>query len=143
MALTAVTGANVAYLSKNVGLVDPAGQSVTTGNTAVLTPQAPAAGVQGLPFKGRYVLVRMVASAASTVTFKAGDVGGTPANLAASGDLVVTFAGAGTQLIQVELSRFAATAAPDVNGNKAAVVNAVVGGTGPVAFTVFNLSKAA
>ncbi len=138
MADTAVTGANVAFLAKNTALTTPSGQSVTTGNTAVLTPVAATLDGNGVgtavakPFKGRYMLIRLVSSAASTITFKAGVTGQTPANQAVAGDLVVTHGAAADQVIQVELSRFL-----QANGT----VRAVVGGTGPVAFTVLNLSK--
>lgn len=120
-------------LVKNVAVATPAGVSVATTDTkAVLTPAA------GRPFKGRYMLVRLVESGAgtdNTVTFKAGVSGGTPANLAASGDLVVTAAAASDQLIQLELGRFL-----QADGT----VHAVVGGTtGSVTFSIVNLSKSA
>ncbi len=129
----------VLYLSKNTSALTPTGQSVTTGNTAVLTPDATAVDGNGVgtaaakPFKGRYMLVRMVPGAASTVTFKAGVTGQTPANLASTGDLVLSSFSADT-VIQLELARFL-----QANGT----VRADVGGTGPVVFSVVNLTKSA
>lgn len=140
MADTAVTGANVVFLSKNTAVATAAlGQSVTTGNTGVLTPQAGSltgggVGTPGNSFKGRYMLVRMVPTANSTVTFSAASTSGTPANLATLGDLVVTLTGTTEQTVQLDLGRFI-----QANGT----VRAVVGGTGPVAITVLNLSKSA
>lgn len=126
-----IIGANVnevVYLAKNTRTATPATDgSVTTGNTAVLTPDA------GKPFHGRYMLVRMVPGAASTVTFKAGVTGQTPANLAASGDLALASFTADS-VIQIELARFL-----QADGT----VRADVGGTGPVVFSVVNLTKAA
>lgn len=127
MADTAVTTTNVVSLAKGVRTATPAGQSVTTGNTAVLTPQA------GAPFKGRYMLIRAVPGAASTLTVKAGVTGGTPSNLAALGDLAVASFSADS-VIQIDLARHLQT-----NGT----VRIDVGGTGPVVFTVLQLSKSA
>lgn len=136
MADVVVSGTGeVEYLSKNTRLALPAGQSVATGDTAVLTPQAAVGDpthTPGLPFKGRYMLVRMAPGAASTVTFKAGDTTQTPANLAAKGDLALSSFTADS-VVQIELARFL-----QADGT----VRAVVGGTGPVVFTVLNLSKA-
>lgn len=138
--MTAVTGGNVVHLSKNTAVVAPTGQAVTTGNDAVLTPTAAVADTSALkPFKARYMLVKMVESGAvatSTVTFKAGPTGGTPANQAANGDLAaVTFTSGQTKYIQLELSRFL-----QADGT----VKATVGGTsGSVTFSVLNLSKSA
>lgn len=121
------------HLVKNVAQTTPAGVSVATTDTkAVLTPSA------GKPFKARYMLVRLVESGAgtdNTVTFKAGVTGGSPANQASRGDLVVTAAAASDQLVQLELSRFL-----QADGK----VHAVVGGTtGSVTFSIVNLSKGA
>lgn len=134
MADVAVSGANeVVDLVKNTAVATPTGQSVATTDTAaVLTPNS------GKPFKGRYMLVRLVESGAgtdNTVTFKAGPTGQTPANQAALGDLEVACAAASDQVIQIELSRFL-----QADGT----VRAVVGGTtGSVTFSVINLSKGA
>lgn len=141
MADVVVSGAGeVVYLAKNTAVATPAGQSVNFGDTAVLTPQAAVGDpthTPGLPFKGRYMLVRIVESGAGTdndVTFEAGPTDQTPANLAAKGDLVVTAAAASDQIIQLELSRFL-----QADGT----VRALVGGTaGSVTFSVVNLSKA-
>lgn len=127
MADVAVTTTNVVSLSKDTRAATPAGQAVTTGNTAVLTPQA------GAPFKGRYLLIRAVPGAASTLTVKAGVTGQTPANLAAQGDLSVASFTADS-VIQIELARYL-----QANGT----VRIDVGGTGPVTFSVIQLSKAA
>jgi hypothetical protein len=125
MADVAVTTVNVISLSKNTRTATPTGQSVATGSTAVLTPQA------GAPFKGRYMLIRAVPGAASTLTVKAGVTGGTPSNQAALGDLAVASFTADS-VIQVELSRFL---------QSDGTVRVDVGGTGPVVFTVVQLSK--
>lgn len=127
MADTAVTSTNVVSLAKDTRAALPAGQSVTTGNTAVLTPAA------GAPFKGRYMLVKATPGAASTLTVKAGVTGQTPANLAAAGDLAVASFSADS-VIQIELAKYL-----QADGT----VRVVVGGTGPVVFSVLNLSKAA
>lgn len=141
--MTAVTGANVVFLAKNTAIADPAGQSVVTGAPAVLTPvagslTAPAngagVGTPGQSFKGRYMLVRMVPTANSVVTFRASPSGGTPASQSAAGTVVVTLTGTAPQFIQLELSR--------VLQSDGTVVGDVTG-TGPVAFTVLNLSKSA
>jgi hypothetical protein len=120
-------------LVKNTLTTTPAGVSVATTDTkAVLTPAA------GRPFKGRYMVVRLVengTAVTTTVTFKAGVTGQTPANQAAYGDLAVTLADADDKLIQLELSRFL-----QADGT----VNAVVSGTnGAVKFSIINLSKGA
>lgn len=127
MADTAVTSTNVVSLSKDTRAALPAGQSVTTGNTAVLTPAS------GAPFKGRYMLVRVAPGAASTLTVKAGVTGQTPANLAAKGDLSIASFTADS-VLQIELARYL-----QADGT----VRIDVGGTGPVVFTVLNLTKAA
>lgn len=136
MADVVVSGTGeVEYLSKNTRLSLPAGQSVATGDTAVLTPQAAVGDpthTPGRPFHGRYMLIRMAPGAASTVTFKAGPTDQTPANLAAKGDLTISSFTADS-VVQLELARFL-----QADGT----VRAVVGGTGPVVFTVLNLSKA-
>ena len=126
MADTAVTGSNVISLVKNTRTTHPTGQSVSTGNTAVLTPAS------GAPFKGRYMLVHAVPGAASTMTVKAGVTGQTPSNQAAYGDLVISSTTADS-LLQLDLSRFL-----QADGT----VRIDVGGTGPVVFSVINLSKA-
>ncbi len=127
MADVAVTSTNVVSLVKDTRAAFPAGQSVATGDTAVLTPAA------GAPFKGRYMLVKVTPGAASTLTVKAGVTGQTPANLAASGDLAIGSFSADS-VIQIELARYL-----QANGT----VRIVVGGTGPVVFSVVNLTKAA
>ncbi len=93
-----------ANLVKNTATVLVAGTSVGVGNVAVLTPQA------GAPFKGRYLIVRMLESGNqvdTVATVKAGVTGGTPANLAALGDLALS-APADTvdRFIVLELARF-------------------------------------
>lgn len=125
MADVAVTTTNVISLVRDTRTTHPTGQSVATGDTAVLTPQASA------PFKGRYMLVHAVPGAASTLTVKAGVTGQTPANLAAYGDLVIG-SSAADSLLQIELAKYL-----QANGT----VRIVVGGTGPVVFSVINLSK--
>ena len=124
MADVAVTSTNVVSLSKDTRAAFPAGQSVATGSTAVLTPAA------GVPFKGRYMLIKATPGAASTLTVKAGVVG-TPASQAALGDLSVGSFTADS-VIQVDLSRYL-----QANGT----VRIDVGGTGPVVFSVLNLTK--
>lgn len=133
MADTAVTGTNVVSLSKDTPVVAPTGQAVTTGNVAVLTPAS------GAPFKGRYLLVRMVESGAvstSTATPKAGVTGQTPANQAARGDgTAITFTSGQEKYVQLELSRYL-----QANGT----VRIAVGGSGgSVTFSVVQLSKGA
>lgn len=127
MADVAVTGANVLVLVKNALTGVPAanGVSVATGSTAVLTPAA------GTQFKGRYMLVRAVPSAASVLTVRAGVTGQIPANLAAQGDLAFGSSAADSYL-QIELARF-----QQADGT----VRIDVTGTGPVLFHVVNLSK--
>jgi hypothetical protein len=142
MADVAVAGAGeVVYLTPGTAVTIPAGQSVGFGDTAVLTPQAAVGDpthTPGLPFKGRYMLVRLVESGAgtdNTVVFKAGVTGGTPANQAAYGDLTVTAAASSDQIIQLPLERFL-----QANGT----VRAVVGGTaGSVTLSVIQLSEVA
>lgn len=135
MANTVVGGAGeVVDLAKNVVATTPAGQVVGVGDTAVLTPSA------ARPFKGRYMLVRIVESGAevdTVVTFKAGPVGGTPANQAAYGDLALAALSNGQdQVIQLDLARF-----QQADGTVHAVVSGTA--TGSATFSVFNLSKAA
>lgn len=128
MADVVVSGATeVVSLSKNTRTALPAGQSVATGDTAVLTPDPKT------QFKGRYMLIRVAPGAASTLTVKAGDTTQTPANLAALGDLSVASFTADS-VLQIELARF-----QQADGT----VRIVVGGTGPVVFSVINLTKAA
>ncbi len=127
MADVAVTTTNVVSLVKGVRSALPTGQSVSTGDTAVLTPQA------GAPFKGRYMLVRVAPDAASTLSVLAGVSGGTPANLAGLGALAVT-SFTDDSVIQIELARHL-----QANGT----VRILVGGTGPVVFSVVNLTKSA
>jgi hypothetical protein len=142
MADTAVTSTNVVFLAKNTAVAAPTGQAVTTGNVAVLTPVAPAyvdglTNTAGKPFKGRYMLVRMVESGAvstSVVTPQAGVTGGTPANRAALGNgTAVTFTSGQEKYIQLELGRFL-----QADGT---VRLAVSGTSGSVTFSVVNLSK--
>ncbi len=137
--MTAVTGGNVVFLSKNTAIDEPAGQSVATANNAVLTPVAGSlsgggVGTPGQTFKGRYMLVRMVPTANSVVTFQTASTSGTPANLAAQGTLAVTLTGTQARVVQLDLGRFI-----QADGT----VVAAVTGTGPVTFTVLNLSKSA
>lgn len=124
----AVTTTNVVSLVKSTRTtISTLGQSVVTGSTAVLTPQA------GAPFKGRYMLVRVNPGAASTLSVQAGVTGGTPANQAALGALsVASFAV--DSVIQLDLARH-----QQADGT----VRVDVGGTGPVVFTVLHLSKSA
>lgn len=97
-------GTEFANLVKNTVTTAVAGTSVGVGNVAVLTPQT------GEPFKGRYLLVRMVESGNQTdtvATVKAGVTGGTPANLAALGDLALAAAAdTSDRWIVLELARF-------------------------------------
>jgi hypothetical protein len=79
------------------------------------------------------MLVRAVPGAASTLTVKAGVTGGTPANLAALGDLSISSTTADS-LLQIELAKYL-----QADGT----VRIVVGGPGPVVFSVVQLSKAA
>jgi hypothetical protein len=128
MADVVVSGATeVVDLSKDTRTALPAGQSVATGDTAVLTPNS------GAPFKGRYMLVRVEPGAASTLTVEAGVTGQTPANLAALGDLAVASFTADS-VLQLELARYL---------QSDGTVRIAVGGTGPVVFSVVNLTKAA
>lgn len=133
MADTAVTSTNVVNLTKDSAVVLPAGQAVTTGNVAVLTPAA------GAPWKGRYMLVRMKESgsvATSTATVKAGVTGGTPANLAAKGDRTAeAFTSGQDKVVQLDLARYL-----QADGT---VRIAVGGASGSVTFTVLQLSKSA
>lgn len=143
--MTAVTGGNVVYLSKNTAVAAPTGQAVATANDAVLTPQAAALvgdgsnNTPGRPFKARYMLVKMTENAANAnavVTFKAGPTGGTPANQAAYSDLTgITFTSGQTKYVQVELSRFL-----QADGT---VKASVTGASASVLFSVINLSKGA
>jgi len=135
MADVVVGGAGeVVDLAKNVAVATPAGQLVGVTDTAVLTPAV------GKPFKGRYMLVRVVESGAETdtvVTFKAGVTGGTPANLAAYGDMALpALAASSDQLIQIELSRFL-----QADGTVRVAVSGTA--TGSATFSVVNLSKGA
>ena len=131
MADVAVTTTNVVSLAKDTVATLPAGQAVTIGDVAVLTPQA------GAPFKGRYMLVRMKESGSvttSVATVKAGVTGGTPANLASRGDLAgIAFTSGQDRVIQIDLARYL-----QADGT----VRIAVTGTGSsVTFTVLNLSK--
>lgn len=135
MADVAVTTTNVVSLAKDTVATLPAGQAVTIGDVAVLTPQA------GAPFKGRYMLIRLKESgsvATSVATVAAGVTGGTPSNLSASAGsagLAVTFSSGQDRVIQLELARYL-----QANGT----VRIAVSGTGSsVTFTVLNLSKSA
>lgn len=128
MADVVVAGAGeVLDLVKDTRTALPAGQSVATGDTAVLTPNS------GAPFKGRYMLVKATPGAASTLTVKAGVTGQTPANLAALGDLSIGSFTADS-VLQIELARYL-----QADGT----VRIDVGGTGPVVFSVLNLTKGA
>jgi hypothetical protein len=135
MASVVVGGAGeVVDLSKNTAVTTPAGQSVGVGDTAVITPSA------SRPFKGRYTLIRVLESGAETdtvVTFKAGPTGGTPANQAVYGDLVLPALTNGQdQVVQLELSRF-----QQADGTIHAAVSGTA--TGAATFSVFSLSKSA
>jgi hypothetical protein len=140
MADVAVSGAGeVVYLTKNTAVATPAGQIVGVTDTAVLTP-AGWTSTNHTAFKGRYMLVRVVESGAETdtvVTFKAGATGGTPANLAALGDMALpALAASSDQLIQIELSRF-----QQADGTVRVAVSGTA--TGSATFSVVNLSKGA
>ena len=133
MADVAVAGAGeVVYLAKNPLATTPAGQSVGVGDVAVLTPGT------GAPFKGRYMVIRLVESGSqvdTVVTVKAGVTGGTPANLAGLGDLALTALGASSdQLIQIELARFL-----QADGTVRLDVAGTAGGAATV--SVVNLTK--
>jgi hypothetical protein len=131
MADTAVNSTNVVSLTKDTAVAVPAGQAVTTGNVAVLTPAA------GAPFKGRYMLVRMKESgsvATSVATPKAGVTGGTPSNRAALGDgTAITFSSGQEKVVQLELARYL-----QADGT---VRIAVSGTNASVTFSVLQLSK--
>ncbi len=133
MADTAVTSTNVVSLSKDTAVAVPAGQAVTTGNVAVLTPAA------GAPFKGRYMLVHMLESGSvstSVATPKAGVTGGTPSNQAARGDgTAITFSSGQRKVVQLELARYL-----QADGT---VRIAVSGTNASVTFSVLQLSKGA
>lgn len=144
MADTAVTTTNVVKLAKNVAVAAPAGQAVTTGNVAVLTPQPGQvlftnSTSKGAQFNGGYLLVEMTESGSvttSTATVKAGVTGQTPANLAVQGDLAaITFTSGQKKVLQVELSRF-----QQADGT---VRIAVGGASGSVTFTVLQLDPSA
>ena len=133
MADVAVAGAGeVLYLAKNTLATVPAGQAVTVGNVAVLTPAT------GQPFKGRYMVIRLTEGGNqvdTVVTVKAGATGGTPANLAALGDLALTaLADTADQYIQIELARFL-----QADGTVRLAVSGTAGGS--VTVSVVNLSK--
>jgi hypothetical protein len=131
MADVAVTSTNVVSLSKDTAVAVPAGQAVTTGNVAVLTPAA------GAPFKGRYMLVHMLESGSvttSVATPQAGVTGQTPANQAARGNgTAITFSSGQRKVVQLELSRYL-----QADGT---VRIAVSGTSGSVTFSVLQLSK--
>lgn len=139
MADTAVTTTNVVKLDTNVASAHTAGQAVTTGNTAVLTPQPgqvlfTSATSVGPQFDPGHLLVEMSNGAgATTVTFEAGVVGGTPANRAVYGDLAVSLASGDRKYLSLEVSRF-----QQANGT----VRASVSGQ-TVTFTVVQLDEAA
>lgn len=133
MADVVVAGAGeVIDLAKNTAADTPAGQVVGVGDTAVLTPNS------GKPFKGRYMLVRIVESGTqvdTVCTFKAGVTGGTPANQAAKGDLALAALDASAdKVIQIELSRFL-----QADGTVRVAVSGTAGGS--ATFSVVNLSK--
>jgi hypothetical protein len=142
MADTAVTTTNVIKLVKDTATAAPAGQAVTTGNVAVLTPQAgqelfTGASSVGGQFTGRYLLIKMVESgsvATSVVTPQAGVTGGTPANLAALGNgTAITFSSGQTKYIRLELARY-------LQANDT-VRLAVSGVAGSVTFSVIQLDS--
>lgn len=144
MADTAVTTTNVVKLTKNTAAAAPAGQAVTTGNVAVLTPQPGQvlftnSSSVGPQFNGGYMLVKMVETgsvATSVATVKAGVTGGTPANLAVYGDLAaITFTSGQTKYLQVDLNRF-----QQADGS---VRIAVSGTSASVTFTVLQLDASA
>lgn len=93
-----------ANLAKNTAVTAVAGTSVGVGNVAVLTPQA------GSPFRGDRLLVRLVESGSqvdTVATVLAGATGGTPANLAAAGNLVLAAAAdASDRWMVLELGQF-------------------------------------
>lgn len=144
MSDTAVTTTNVVKLAKNTAAAAPAGQVVTTGNVAVLTPQAGQvlftnSSSVGPQFDGKYMLVAMTESGSvstSTATVKAGVTGGTPANLAVKGDLAaITFTSGQTKYLQIDLTQHM-----QANGT---VRIAVGGASGSVTFTVLQLDATA
>lgn len=138
MANTAVTSTNVVKLVKDTAVALAAPQAVTTGNVAVLTPQA-AAGVNDNSFAGRYLLVQMTESGAvatSVATPKAGVTGGTPANQAKRGDgTPVTFTSGQVKYLQLDLARYL-----QADGT---VQIAVSGASGSVSFNVVQLDPSA
>lgn len=93
-----------ANLAKNTAVSTVAGTSVGVGNVAVITPQS------GSPFRGDRLVIRLVESGSqvdTVATVKAGVTGQTPANLAASGDLVLAAAAdASDRLLVLELAQF-------------------------------------
>lgn len=140
MADEAVTGANVIKLAMNEPSADILGQSVASGDTAVLTPQPGQVlftngDSEGAQFDSGHMVVVLEngGGGASTVTFKAGVLGGTPANRAVYGDLEVSLAASDRKYVQLELSRFQTadrTVEADVSGQS-------------VLFTVVQLDEAA
>lgn len=140
MADVVVGGAGeVVYLTAGTAVATPAGQSVGTGDTAVITPDA-AVGPVGKGFKGRYLLLKITESGSTAdATYKVenGPVGQTPANLAIYGDSAVSavFADGVTRYLCVDLARYIQT-----DGT----VRILVGGGAGAAltFTAFVLDRA-
>lgn len=144
MANTAVTTTNVIKLAKNVAVARPAGQAVTVGNTAVLTPQPgqvlfSSSDSRNKGFESGHLLVLMKETgsvATSVATVKAGVTGGTPANLAIYGDLdAIAFTSGQEKLIQLDLNRFLQS--------DGTVQIAVSGTAASVTFTIVTLDKSA
>lgn len=103
MADVVVGGANeVVYLAAGTAVAASSGQSVGTGDVAVITPAT--------AFQGRYLLLRFVETGATTdatFTLKAGALGGA-ANLAIYGDSAASaaFANGAEKWVQVDLARY-------------------------------------
>lgn len=92
---------NPTDLVKNTVSAAVTGQATAAADVVNIVPNA------GRPLKGRYLAVHVLgAGATATLTFKAGVTGGTPANLAALGDLAVTVPSGETRYVQVDLNRF-------------------------------------
>lgn len=127
-------------MSVNSYVTTPAGVSVGVTNTAVLTPTPATASAAKKPFKGRYMLVRVVESGSqvdTVLTVKAGPTDQTPANRASKGDLVLPALGASQDsLIQLELARFL-----QADGTVRIDVTGTAGGAATI--SIVNLSKSA
>jgi hypothetical protein len=103
MADVAVSGTGkVEYLTLGTALALPAGQSVGTGDVAVLTPAA------GKPFRGDELLLMVKESGSTTDATFTVKAGVSPAKDAVLGDAATSaaFADGATKLIQVSLARY-------------------------------------